>query len=153
MPTDVHVRVIGQSPLLTGGISPPRPRFHGYFCGRTVVFTHHHAFAEPAPAGAPPADVHLGLVFRSTALEDMLDTCSHELGHAFGTPHKCGYFDWKVERTRTCTMNYNDHPMLEEETETSIVGSMERRGVEFCGRHLKVIRRTHLEDNNALEWR
>jgi hypothetical protein len=79
----------------------------------------------------------------------------HELVHAFGMPHKCGYWNYRTPRGRdrglTCCMNYTFHWMIDNRDQL-VPDTQGMRGPEMCGRHLKEIRRVHLEDNPALGW-
>ena len=77
----------------------------------------------------------------------------HELGHAFGFPHKCGYRTWQTGKERSCVMNYfntflyedMDHP--EAGVRHMVTGE---ESPHFCGKHVDSVRRVHLEDNPAL---
>jgi hypothetical protein len=89
---------------------------------------------------------------RSGYQQSMLHAIVHELVHAFGMPHKCGYFDYRTPRRRTCCMNYAPNWMMDAELEL-IPGTSERVGNDMCGRHLKELRRVRLENNRGLRWK
>jgi hypothetical protein len=117
----------------TGGISPLK-KVSGtqYFAGRTLIFT---------------ATRNAGPDFAASAVP----TIVHELTHAFGFPHKCGYWDYRSPRDKTCCMNYGNHWMVDESLAVE-PGSMKRQLSFHCARHLKELRRTHVEDNVVLQW-
>jgi hypothetical protein len=83
-------------------------------------------------------------------------TITHEFGHAFGYPHKCGYYTVDAPATRSCCMNYF-HTWLyalgthkDRDTRTVQRFDTGKDGKHFCARHIKGIRRGHLEDNPVL---
>lgn len=122
------------------GVSPPlEVGGDDYFCGRTVVFTHHHALWR---AGHPTSD------FAAEAVA----VIAHELVHAFGMPHRCGFFDHRTPRAQTCHMNYRFDWGVDPADITHVVpGFNDRIGPHLCARHLREMRRVHLEENDALE--
>ncbi|WP_437784856.1 hypothetical protein [Sorangium sp. So ce1097] len=126
--------VVGMSPTIDVG--PAR-----YFAGRTIVFTHHRAWWDPALAEPRPGYE-----------ERALHTIVHELTHAFGMPHKCGYFDYRTPRRTTCCMNYRSHWMIDADQQL-IPGTAGLVGNDLCGRHVKETRRVRLENNRGLRWR
>jgi hypothetical protein len=67
-------------------------------------------------------------------------------------PHKCGYFDFRAPRDKTCCMNYRPNWMLDDKRNL-IRGTSGKTGSDVCGRHLKEVRRVHLEDNKGLAWK
>jgi hypothetical protein len=138
-PSSVHAVVRAAGASATSGISPPhQPRgsTDEFFAGRTVVFTRHTRFYRNGRA-------------RPNANDDLVQVIGHELVHAFGMPHMCGYFDYRNPRQDTCVMNYFHLWMVHEGRPIS--GTADRIGARLCGRHIKEIRRTHLEDNPALQ--
>ena len=142
MPDDVQVEVKGPGAFYTAGISPSvQAGGKPYFAGRTIVFTHHGGYYDAA-AKKPKPDVK----------DRLLVTIVHELVHAFGMPHKCGYFDFRAPRAKTCCMNYRPNWMLDDAREL-VPGTNEKNGKDVCGRHLKEVRRVHLEDNKGLNWK
>ncbi|WP_437900066.1 hypothetical protein [Sorangium sp. So ce124] len=126
--------VAGMSPTIDVG--PAR-----YFAGRTILFTHHRAWWDPE-AAQPRRGYEQGT----------LHTIVHELTHAFGMPHKCGYFDYRTPRRTTCCMNYGSHWMVDADQQL-IPGTDGRVGNDLCGRHVKETRRVRLENNRGLQWR
>jgi hypothetical protein len=135
----VDVKVLSQPVRIPRGVSPELRRGgERYFAGRTMLFTHHPLLHVPGIS--PPV-----------LSAEAADTVAHELVHAFGLPHKCGYFDHRTPRDRACYMNYEE-PWLMREDRTLIPGTAGRNGPSLCGRHIKEIRSTHLEDNAALDW-
>lgn len=138
---DVTVESNGERPLL-GQATAKMVGGKLLTTGGAVVFTHAHA--DPI-TGAPPANFAAAI-----AIEVV-----HELTHCFESSHKCGNWDHRTARTGSCAMNYSlqwllkfDLPVpteLQRDTGTHV-------GIELCGRHIRMLRRTHLEDNPALGW-
>ncbi|MDB4931279.1 MAG: hypothetical protein JWM10_3763 [Myxococcaceae bacterium] len=114
-----------------------------YFAGRTVIFTQHRHYWDH---NAKPPALKPGME------DELLGVIIHELTHAFGNPHKCGYFDFLVPREKTCCMNYFNTWIIDPAHEV-IAGTDGRTGFELCGRHIWSIRKTHLEDNPGLAWK
>jgi hypothetical protein len=76
----------------------------------------------------------------------------HELTHAFGMPHKCGYFDFRTPRRTTCCMNYQPNWMVDD-ARNLIPGTDRKVNIDLCGRHIKEVRRVRLQDNPGLNWK
>ena len=141
MPPEVEVAVFSPGAFYTSGISPTVHRGNSeYFAGRTVVFTYHGFYRDPK-TGQPRS------AFHQRALQVMV----HELVHAFGMPHKCGYFDFRTPREKTCCMNYSPNWMVDNHRKL-IPGTSGKVGMDLCGRHLKEVRRVRLQDNKGLAW-
>jgi hypothetical protein len=134
----VHVHPPGAN--YATGISPTVPHattgLGDYFAGRTVVF------AQAVALGRG-----LGPDFNQTIIEDVV----HEFVHAFGMPHKCGQWDWRTPREKSCCMNYWDTWLIDSASHL-IPGSDDKQGAHMCGRHLMEVRRVHLERNRGLNW-
>lgn len=115
---------IGISPMLKKTIGGKTRKV---FAGRTIIFT------------------------RKGSKTRMLEVIVHEFGHAFGFPHKCGYYAARNETKQSCTMNYFNTWIFAEGTTTIekrfFTGNSSNR---LCARHINGIRRVHLEDNLAL---
>ena len=114
-----------------------------YFAGRTVIFTSGYGTGSPL---APVAD------FNSRVATAVV----HEFIHAFGMPHKCGYWNWKTPREKSCCMNYDNTWLIDPKTvaanPTLIPDLNNRMDDNVCGRHLMEVRRVHLELNKGLRW-
>ena len=127
------------------GISPSVPSavtgVGSFFAGRTVLFTHTGKFSTPGPPPAPRGD------FNSR----VLSTVVHEFLHAFGMPHKCGFWDWRTPRLKSCCMNYFDTWLLDP-AQNLVPGTVRKNGNDMCGRHLMEVRRVHLDKNPGLNW-
>jgi hypothetical protein len=137
-PTTVEVEIVGGRGGETGGVSPENHhRGKGYFAGRTIIFTKHPSYNNDD--GTPK-------------LDELLHTITHEIGHAFGFPHKCGYPSWQDPPTRACCMNYFHSWLYTPGTRTLQRFVTGEESAHFCARHLHGIRRVHLEDNPAM-WR
>lgn len=123
----------------TAGISPENTKAgKAYFAGRTIIFTKHPKFME---SGSFDNDYALTAIV-------------HELGHAFGFPHKCGYNTWQDPPTTSCAMNYNITWLYEPGTRTVKRFFFGTTGRHMCARHLHGIRMVHLEDNPAMwKWK
>lgn len=126
------VKVKTRGATFTIGISPPLKKKVGsktkkIFAGRTIIFT------------------------RKGSKKRMLEVIVHEFGHAFGFPHKCGYYAARNESKQSCTMNYFNTWVFAEGTmsieKRFFTGKSSNR---LCARHINGIRRVHLEDNVAL---
>lgn len=144
----VQCRVTTGAAPVVSGISPPITVGTGagardFFAGRTMIYTHHRIYRA---AGVVP---HIPIADFNRQIQEVV---THELGHAFGMPHKCGYFDTRTPRETTCCMNYTRHWMTDEQHEV-IPGTKDKTGAPLCGRHIKEIRRVHLEDNLGLGWK
>ncbi len=121
----------------TAGISPANVKGgKRYFAGRTIVFTQHPRFMATG----------------SFNEEFALTAIVHELGHAFGFPHKCGYNTWEDPPTTSCAMNYNITWLYAPGTRTVRRFFFGAEGRHMCARHLHGIRMVHLEDNPAM-WK
>ena len=121
--------VSGESPRLKNASHPDEK----YFAGRTIVFT----------------EAITGDKFN----EEIVSTVVHEFVHAFGMPHKCGYWDWRAgnSKRRSCCMNYFN-TWVADGSHHLIPGTMGKVGADVCGRHLMEVRRVHLEKNLGLNW-
>ncbi|MFO0760565.1 MAG: hypothetical protein U0359_29055 [Byssovorax sp.] len=77
---------------------------------------------------------------------------AHELGHAFGFPHRCGYSSLTGG---SCVMNYDvDWHFTDESLETLTphpIGAWDI--TTYCARHAKEIRRVIPEKNPAYRWK
>lgn len=138
-----RVRAVAKSPgaFYVAGISPSLVKGGvSYFAGRTVLFSHHRKYRDEK-TGLP----------NPTFNADAEAVIAHELIHAFGMPHKCGYWDYKTPRRHTCCMNYRPNWMLTATRDLS-PGTSGKVGNEMCGRHLTEVRKVHLEDNKGLAW-
>lgn len=158
IPSPVQVKVISAAgAAYVSGVSPGVPgkdaagkvikgtngKPKEFFAGRTVIFTHHRHYWDHN--ATPPA-------LKPGMEDELLATIIHELTHAFGNPHKCGYFDFLVPRTKTCCMNYFSTWTIDANHDP-VAGTDGRMGFELCGRHIWSIRLTHLEDNPGLGWK
>lgn len=136
-PETVQVKVYTKGGYETGGISPSNThRGTEYFAGRTIIFTGHPGYSDN------------GVLKR----DKVLGTLVHEFGHAFGFPHKCGYYTWEDPPAKSCSMNYFNTWLYTPGTRNLQRFVTGDRGAHFCARHLHGIRRVHLEDNPSL-WR
>jgi hypothetical protein len=129
------VSVFAPGKTITAGISPTlKNALHpdkAFFAGRTVVFT--EAF-NPANLEKAVASVMV-----------------HEFIHAFGMPHKCGHWNWRTKRERSCCMNYFNTWLLDA-TNHIVPETVNLMSSDMCGRHLMEVRRVHLEKNLGLNW-
>ena len=145
---EVQCRVTSGAAPVTDGVSPVitikmSTGAKDFFAGRTMIFTHHRRYRVAGPIPHVPVSDFARMV---------LEVMTHELGHAFGTPHKCGYFDTRTPRHATCCMNYTRH-WMSDELHDLIPGTKGLQVADLCGRHIKEIRRVHLEDNLGLGWK
>jgi hypothetical protein len=134
-PEDVEIEVFSKGGFETAGISPSNTHAgQEYFAGRTIIFTKHPTYTRSGSFDTAKA----------------LSTIVHEIGHAFGFPHKCGYTTWEDPPTRSCAMNYTITWLYTPGTRTVQRFTPGTQGQHMCARHLHGIRRVHLEDNPAL---
>ena len=142
MGEEVQVEVMSAGVISAAGISPlVRMGNRTYFAGRTIVFSHNSLFRDDA-TGAPAAN------FKEDAVRIMV----HELTHAFGMPHKCGNFDFRTPRAKTCCMNYWLHWMADD-ARNLVSGTEQKVAQDLCARHVKEIRRVRLDKNRGLAWK
>lgn len=144
-PKRVRARVV-TSGWTPSGMSPAREKGQKeFFAGRTMLFTHQPTYVGSTSATSNQLTPAPG--FSAFALR----VCIHELVHAFGMPHRCGYFDCRSPRSQTCSMNYPEHWMVDADRHL-LPGTAGKQHNDTCARHLKEIRRVHLEDNPGLGW-
>ena len=137
IPANAECKIRTASGSTLVGISPPRSIGKDwYFAGQTIVFS----YFEPESAS-------------TEFYEDAMRFVVHELAHAFGMPHKCGFWDDRANRQESCVMNYFNHWLLEKDSINRLDPVTEgKQGTRMCGRHAMEIRRVHLEDNKGLAW-
>jgi hypothetical protein len=122
-----------------GGRNLTRP--HG--AGQVLIFT--RAIAKA-----------LGAVSEETFRTELGITLFHELTHSVDSPHMCGAWNYETGRRSSCVMNYQGQWLCEPDPPTSgkLIPDTERiPQAGLCARHIKVLRRTHMEDNPALRWK
>ena len=139
--------VLHTKPLETGGISPSagnRGR-SGHFAGQTIVFSRHPAYELPRTEPLSPT---------CPDMDELLATITHELGHGFGFPHKCGYHAADASAENSCTMNYGNTWLYEPGTRDIVRFRTGSESARFCARHIRAVRSVHLEDNKELwSWK
>jgi hypothetical protein len=118
----------------TTGLSPPAlDAGQEYFAGRLIIFTR---------------------AFAATSLDEneVVSTIVHEFTHAFGYPHKCGYYGWPKPPSFSCSMNYDTTWLYKIGTrilQRFVYGTL---GPHLCAKHLAGVREVHIEDNPAM-WK
>jgi hypothetical protein len=86
----------------------------------------------------------------------IVHTITHEFGHAFGYPHKCGYNTFEKTPGTSCCMNYFHSWLYKLGTHRDPAGREVERfgpgkeGANFCALHTRGIRLGRLEDNPVL---
>jgi len=112
-----------------------------------------------SPAGLVLSGAELtGGGFDDEARRDIVQVFTHELGHAFGFPHKCGYHTFESTPDTSCTMNYFHSWLYVLATQSDPVARQVERfgpgkkGNNFCALHTRGIRLGRLEDNPAI-WK
>jgi len=112
-----------------------------------------------SPAGLAVSGPELtGGGFDDDARRDIVQVFTHELGHAFGFPHKCGYHTFESSADTACTMNYFHTWLYTLATQGDPAARAVERfgpgkhGNNFCALHTRGIRLGRLEDNPAL-WK
>jgi hypothetical protein len=147
LPKDVHADVFKWGRSTTSGVSPSLndptvKKSPEYFVGRTFVFTHHFEYRDPNTR-----------VVSASFDADAASTLAHELVHAFGMPHLCGLWDHKTPRSQACAMHYDHVPLFDPADPSRFLDDYAPVGPNLCSRHLKQVRRVHLEDNGLLrKW-
>jgi hypothetical protein len=143
-PGEIQATVESESAYPTWGQSMAKWVGNKVFAtGRTIIYT--GEALNPDTGSLEPG-----------GLEKLQNTLTHELAHAFDFPHKCGNWDYRTERATSCTMNYAIQWLLDFELPMPtrlLPDTSFHLGIELCARHLKELRRTHLEDNPALRWK
>ncbi|HXJ21347.1 MAG TPA: OmpA family protein [Polyangia bacterium] len=131
---EVFIKAAPPGTTETTGLSPSA-RFAGqeYFAGRLLIFTR---------------------AFEATSLDadDVVSTIVHEFTHAFGYPHKCGYYGWPQPPEFSCSMNYFltwIYKVGTRELQRFFFGTS---GGHLCSKHLSGVREVNLEDNPAI-WK
>jgi len=116
----------------TTGLSPGA-RFAGreYFAGRLLIFTR---------------------AFEASSLDadDAVGTIVHEFTHAFGYPHKCGYYGWPQPPEFSCSMNYFLTWLYQVGTRNLQRFVLGTSSAHLCSKHLSGVREVNLEDNPAI---
>lgn len=98
--------------------------------------------------------------FDDKSRQEIVSTFTHELGHAFGFPHKCGYHTFEQPAGTACAMNYTVSWLYKlgthlnpsaRQVERFVTG---REGRHFCAHHTRGIRLVQLEKNLAMwKWK
>jgi hypothetical protein len=94
--------------------------------------------------------------FDDEARREIVQVFTHELGHAFGFPHKCGYNTFESAPGTSCTMNYFHTWLYKLGSHLdSAAREVERfgpgkKGNDFCAHHTRGIRLGRLEDNPVI---
>jgi hypothetical protein len=131
---EVFIRAEPPGSVETTGLSPSA-RYAGkeYFAGRLLIFTR---------------------AFAATSLNEdrTVRTIVHEFTHAFGYPHKCGYYGWPRPPSFSCAMNYFLTWLYTIATRKLQRFEFGTSGPHLCAKHLAGVREVHLEDNPAI-WK
>jgi hypothetical protein len=148
---------VSKAGLMVAGTSPPLDSASAgkCFAGRTIIFTQHPKFVVSDPVThlpIPDPNDPTKLTPNQQYADNVMRIMTHELGHAFGMPHICGYHDWHTPRDRTCAMNY-PYNWMRDYTSHLLIPNTDGKGFnDFCGLHLREIRKTDLTQNAALGW-
>jgi hypothetical protein len=104
------------------------------------------------------SQVLTGSGFSDDAKREIVQVFTHELGHAFGFPHKCGYNTFEKPAGTSCTMNYFHSWLYKLGTHLDPAGREVERfgpgkeGNNFCAHHTIGIRLGQLEKNPVI-WK
>jgi len=116
-----------------------------FWWGVSVLFTNHPTFSSDK-------------VFQYAAVR----TVVHELGHALGLPHECGFQDLYTPHRHDCVMNYEGTPIWRNPGAVGLAADLQppkygtsfnRRGDHFCGRHIRELRRLRLHLHPGFRWK
>ena len=138
---DVEVWAIAEP---TAGVSPHN---RGFFAGRTIIFTKVEQDRIAAREAERDTARNAGDVARAAELDAELaeirnnlpakyqTSIVHELTHAFGFPHKCGYYTFENPAAKSCAMNYYNTWLYEVEAGAMYTvqagdGSLERIAIQ-----------------------
>src|SRR5262249_43045973 len=94
--------------------------------------------------------------FTDESKSEIITVITHEFGHAFGYPHKCGYHTFEKPEGTSCCMNYF-HSWLfklgthkDPDAREVLRFTPGKEGKHFCATHTRGIRLGRLEDNPVL---
>jgi hypothetical protein len=114
------------------------------------------AAGRPGVLAVSAPGVFSGSGFGDEARVEIIQTLAHELGHAFGFPHKCGYHTFENLPRTSCTMNYFHTWLYKLGTHLAPAGRVverfepgERNG-HFCAHHTRGLRLGKLEENPVM---
>lgn len=133
-PEEVFIQAQAPGATETTGLSPSAVSGgQEYFAGRLLIFTR---------------------AFGATSLDEdeAVSTIVHEFTHAFGYPHKCGYYGWPQPPSFSCSMNYFLTWIYDIGTRNLHRFEFGTEGPNLCSKHLAGVREVHLEENPAM-WR
>lgn len=130
----------GESPQRARGVTPTvLENSEPYWIGRSIVFTGTFRMQRHGKPRSQPYD-------RALALR----TVVHELTHAFGLPHGCGYHSYDDPPDAACAMALPGQWLYEPDSRQLQRDHVGRSVPHLCPRHILAVRQTHLEDNPAL---
>jgi hypothetical protein len=126
----VEVDVASAGAVYTAGTAPYYVEGDDiYFTGVTYVFKH----------GEEDGD------------EEYLATMIHEVTHALGMAHICGFYDYTGQHA--CTMNYWNS-LLKDDQGNLVPGTSDNVGLHLCAHHIRKIRKSDLaNDQSPPGWR
>ena len=146
---------VSKAALMVAGTSPSLDSSAGKcFGGRTIIYTQHPKFVVSDASGVPIPDPNDPTKLQPSQdyTDNVMRIMTHELGHAFGMPHICGYHDFHTPRDHTCTMNYPYNWMRDYKSHLLLANTDHKGSNDFCGLHLREIRKTDLTQNPGLSW-
>jgi hypothetical protein len=130
----------GESPQRARGVTPTvLENSEHYWIGRSIVFTGTFRMQRGGRPRSQPYDRVLAL-----------RTVVHELTHAFGLPHACGYHSYDDPPDAGCAMAVPGQWLYEPDSRRLQRDHFGRSVPHLCPRHILAVRQTHLEDNPAL---
>lgn len=137
-----------------GGPEPPRTAFKMVNTAVIPVGTF-FALTHPGTGSALPTSNSASIVPpvpSASFLGKVASTVPLEFLHALGMPHKCGHWDWRMQRQHSCCMNYFDTWLAGPEPDFHVLPHTKgKEGSDMCGRHLMEVRRVHFANNPALK--
>lgn len=143
-----------EADVATGAAAPPRTAFKKVNAAAVAIGT--PVLVNNTATGVAPPTTNTATIVPPVQEEDfdknIVSTVVHEFTHAFGMPHKCGYWDWRTPRANSCCMNYFNTWLVDPANSFKLLpNTIGKGGNHMCGRHLMEVRRVHLERNTALK--
>ena len=127
-----------EADVATGGAAPVPSAFKQVNSAVVAIGT--AASVNNTGSGSAPPTANKATITTPAVHEDfnvsVIQTVVHEFIHAFGMPHKCGYWDWRTPRRpngHSCCMNYFN-TWLVDSAFHPLPNTVRKQGNDVCGR-------------------